>query len=61
MSCATKSCTIRAEQVMIWEEFAMTIDGMILAVPILAGATFMVIMLYVSIEDALARRRDDEV
>lgn len=39
----------------------MTIDAMILAVPILAAATFMVAMLYVSIEDALVRRQDDDV
>lgn len=38
----------------------MTIDGMILAVPILAGCAFMLTMLYVTIEEAFGRRRDDE-
>jgi hypothetical protein len=51
----------RAEQVLIREEVAMTINGMILAVPILAACAFMLTMLYVTIEEAFGRRRDDEV
>jgi hypothetical protein len=39
----------------------MTIEGMILAVPILAACAFIVTMLYVTIEEAFERRRDDEV
>jgi hypothetical protein len=39
----------------------MTIDGMILAVPILAVCAFTLTMLYVTIEEAFERRRDDEV
>ena len=46
---------------MIREEVAMTINGMILAVPILAVCAFMLTMLYVTIEEAYERRRDDEV
>ena len=39
----------------------MTTNGMILAVPILAAGAFMLTMLYITIEEALAGRRDDEV
>jgi hypothetical protein len=39
----------------------MTINGMILAVPILAVCAFIVTMLYVTIEEAFERRRNDEV
>jgi hypothetical protein len=46
---------------MIREEIAMTINGMILAVPILAAGAFMLTMLYVTIEEAFGRRRNDEV
>jgi hypothetical protein len=38
----------------------MTVDGIILAVPILAACAFMLAMLYVTIEEAVGRRRDDE-
>lgn len=39
----------------------MTVDGMILAVPVLAACAFMLTMLFVTIEEAIARRRDDEL
>jgi hypothetical protein len=39
----------------------MTIDGLIVAVPILAACAFMLTMLYVTVEETLGRRRDDEV
>ena len=61
MSYATKSSVTYDEQVIIREEVAMTIDGMIPAVPILAVCAFMLTMLYVTIEEAFERRRDDEV
>jgi len=38
----------------------MTVDGMIVAVPILAACAFALTMLYVTIEDAFRSRRDDE-
>ena len=60
MSCTTKSCTTRAEHVQIQEEVAMMIDGMILAVPIMAACAFILTMLYVTIEEAFERRQDDE-
>lgn len=38
----------------------MTINGIILAVPIMAACAFILAMLYVTIEEAFARRRDDK-
>jgi hypothetical protein len=45
----------------IREEVMMTIDGMIFAVPILAAGAFMLTMLYITIEEAVERRRNDKV
>ena len=39
----------------------MTVNDMILAVPVLGACAFMLTMLFVTIEDAFGRRRDDEV
>ena len=39
----------------------MTINGMILAVPFLAACAFMLTMLYVTVEEAFVRRRDDDI
>ena len=61
MSCTTKSSTVRAEQVMIREGVMMTIDGMILAVPIIAVGAFMLTMIYITIEEAVERRRNDKI
>lgn len=39
----------------------MTSDAIILAVPIVAGCVFMLVMLYVTVEEALQNRRGDDL
>ena len=39
----------------------MTVNAMILAVPVVAACAFMLTMLFVTVEEAFARRRDDEI